>query len=192
MHTQTDGKKLRWICRGGCALSEAHLLWCSGAGQRGLASLVAADRHKHLSSSQPLCCPQQKICRWLSASTRLMGQGSWPVDLPKYDQLTQIIGVREPWQLQYDERWEQLFVTCESSGRELLCTQQERGQPCPLAHPELCWGQTKAPAPRGKSIFSGRGRKKQEGLEAVSRDGLVISFCHCCCTLQRDVERWGL
>lgn len=60
-------------------------------------------------------------------ATRLMGQGSWPVDLPKYDQLTQIIGVREPWQLQYDERWEQLLVTCGSSGGEPLCARRRCG-----------------------------------------------------------------
>lgn len=36
---------------------------------------MAADRHEHLSSSQPLCCPRHKICRWLSASHRAEGSG---------------------------------------------------------------------------------------------------------------------
>lgn len=47
--------------------------------------------------------------------TEVKGHRPWPVDLPKYDQPTQIISLRESWQLQYDKQWEQLFVTCETS-----------------------------------------------------------------------------
>jgi hypothetical protein len=50
-------------------------------------------------------------------ATGAKGHRSRPADLPKYDQLTQIIGVRESWQLQYDAPWAQLFVTCETSVR---------------------------------------------------------------------------
>lgn len=50
-------------------------------------------------------------------ATGAEGHRSWPADLPKYDQLTQIIGVRESWQLQYDAQGTQLFVTCETSVR---------------------------------------------------------------------------
>lgn len=50
-------------------------------------------------------------------ATGAKGHRSRPADLPKYDQLTQIIGVRESWQLQYDARGAQLFVTCEASVR---------------------------------------------------------------------------
>lgn len=55
------------------ALAVKHI--SSGRGQTGLASLVAADRHEHLSSSQALCCPRHKICRWLSASHQADGSG---------------------------------------------------------------------------------------------------------------------
>lgn len=120
-------------------------------------------------------------------ATGLTGQGSRPVDLPKYDQLTQIIGVREPWQLQYDERWEQLFMTRESSGRAPFGTAgaglwESWGQlwsPRPPQKPTSSdWGQAKPRCPTGQKhlLSTDRGRRKQEGLESVSRMAWLFFF----------------
>lgn len=62
----------------------------------------------------------------------------------------------------------------------------------PRALSPLAGAKPNLQAPRGKSVFSDRGRKKQEGLETVSRHGLVVSVSHCRCTQCRDVEGWGL
>lgn len=139
-------------------------------------------------------------------ATGLTGQGSRPVDLPKYDQLAQIIGVREPWQLQYEERWEQLFVTCESSGRAPFSVARV-GLPAGLRE---SWGQPWSPRPPQRPVSSGRGQskpwglpgqkhllnaggggRKQEGLESVSRDGLVGFFFLTAVTLSAQ-RCWGM
>lgn len=137
-------------------------------------------------------------------ATGLMGQGSRPVDLPKYDQLTQIIGVRKPWQLQYDEQWEQLFMTCESSGRALFSAvgagllaglRGSWGQlgaavvPSPTPQTHLLWLGPNQPSRSHWAKASSERRWRQKEAKIVSRDVLVVFFSHRCCAQCKEMLR---
>lgn len=164
----------------------------SGAGQRGLASLVAADGHEHLSSSQPLCCPRQKICRWLSASHRADGSGVVTCWFTKV--WSTHTNYRRQSALTTSIWWAMRAIVCDmwkQRDRAALLGCGGGGSPIPSPTRSPAWAKPNLQPPLGKSIFSHRGRKKQEALEAVSRHGVVISFFHCCCTQCKEMLRDG-
>lgn len=169
----------------------------SGAGQRGLAPLAAADRHGHLSSSQPPCRPCQKICRWLPASHQPDGSGVatcwftkvWSTHTNYRRQRALTTSIWWAMRAIVCDMWKQrgraALPLCAAGAGAALSPRPPRALPPPPGD------QPNLRPPRGKSIFSDTGRKKQEGLEAVSRDVLVISFSHCCGAQCKEMLRNG-
>lgn len=172
----------------------------SGAGQRGLASLVAADRHEHLSSSQPLCCPRQKICRWLSASHQADGSGVvtcwftkvWSTHTNYRRQRALTTSIWWAMRAIVSDMWKQRErAACAArrggSGAAEAAGAARSPRP-PRALPALP-GPDQTFSPHGEKASS-QTQAELEGSEAVSRDGLVV-FPHCCCTRCKETLRDG-
>jgi len=163
----------------------------SGGGQRGPASPVAADRHEQSSGSQPLCCPCHEICRWLPASHQADGSGVatcwftkvWATHTNYRRQRALTTSIWWAMKAIVRDTWKQREIAFRHGGSGAASgAMAELGAamvPSPTLETHLlCRGHTKPWGPTGQKhlLSAGRGRRKQEGLESVSRDDFIVFF----------------